>query len=59
VRAIAERTIVLGDDERFAALKEAMQIGLDDVGAGRCTTLATPEALAAFHDELLVEPLDT
>jgi hypothetical protein len=56
---MAERTIVLGDDERFAALKEAMQIGLDDVEAGRCTTLDTPEALAAFHDELLVEPLDT
>jgi hypothetical protein len=59
MRAVAERTIVLSDEARLAALKAAMQIGLDDVEAGRCTTLATPEALAAFLDELLVEPLDT
>jgi hypothetical protein len=36
-----------------------MQIGLDDVEAGRCTTLDTPEALAQFLADLLPEPLDT
>jgi antitoxin ParD1/3/4 len=51
--------IVQGSEQaRLAALHAAIQIGIDDVEVGRCTTLDTPEALAAFLDDLLAEPLD-
>ena len=46
------------DDFRLAALKAAIQVGIDDVEAGRCTECETPEALAAFFDDLMEEPLD-
>jgi antitoxin ParD1/3/4 len=46
------------DDLRVAAFKAAIQLGIDDAEAGRCTTFKTPGALAAFLDDLLAEPLD-
>jgi antitoxin ParD1/3/4 len=38
---------------RKAAIHAAIQVGIDDIAAGRSTTLETPEALAAFLDGLL------
>jgi putative addiction module CopG family antidote len=46
------------EEMRLAAFKAAIQVGIDDIAAGRCTRLETPEALAEFLDKLLSEPLD-
>ena len=46
------------DALREAAFLAAVQVGLDDVEAGRVTTLRTPEELGRFLDDLLAEPLD-
>jgi antitoxin ParD1/3/4 len=46
------------DALREAALRAAIQIGLDDVAAGRVTILRSDDEMAAFLKEILEEPLD-
>ena len=46
--------IVQGSDEaRLAALKAAIQVGIDDVEAGRVTIFASAAEIDAYFDELL------
>lgn len=43
---------------REAAFRAAVQVGLDDVAAGRVIELATPAELNAYLDRLLAESPD-
>jgi antitoxin ParD1/3/4 len=40
------------DALKLAALRAAVQVGIDDMEAGRYRTFETPEALDQFVDEL-------
>jgi antitoxin ParD1/3/4 len=48
-----------GSDElRLAAFKAAIQVGIDDIEAGRCKTFETEEALSQYMNALLHEILN-
>jgi len=44
---------------RLKALREAIQVGIDDIEAGRYTTFKTPEALGAYLDAIADEAIES
>jgi antitoxin ParD1/3/4 len=45
-------TIQNSPEAKLAALRAAIQMGIDDIEAGRYTTFETPEELEAYLDEI-------
>ena len=52
-----EEAAKLTDEERLARFKAAVQVGLDDLAAGRSRTFHDLESLAAYFDEIIEQAI--